>query len=200
MFKMTKRLLCAVIALFFVVAVASACGSATPQVVEVTREIPVTVIVTQIVQVVVTATPPPFTPTPQATPTPQFTATSAPTVAPVFQKWASDQVVDAFRSAGLGIADARPVTKDDYGMAPMTAAEGTRFLIPSLCPDCGGRIFSFTSQADLAAMETYYVELGRSSAAFFSWVFVKDNILVQINGDLAEDKAKGYQAALNELK
>jgi hypothetical protein len=36
-------------------------------------------------------------------------------------------------------------------------------------------------------------------AAFFSRVFVKDNILVQINGDLPETKANQYQAALNKL-
>jgi hypothetical protein len=34
----------------------------------------------------------------------------------------------------------------------------------------------------------------------FSWVFVKDNIVVQINGDLPEEQAKKYEAALNGLK
>lgn len=170
----------------------SACGNATPQVVEITREVPVTVVVTQLV--VVTATPPP------PTPTPQFTATPEPSATPAFLKWTSAQVADTFKAAGLEITDARPATKDDYGMAPMTAVEGSHFLIPSLCSDCGGRIFSFASQADLDKMKTYYVELGKSSAAFFSWVFVKDNILVQINGDLKEDKARQYETALNSIK
>jgi len=91
------------------------------------------------------------------------------------------------------------MTKDDYGLAPMTAVEGTRFLIPSLCPDCGGRALSFASPQNLEVTKVYYVELGQASAMFFSWVFVKDNILVQINGDLPEEKAKQYEVALNAI-
>jgi hypothetical protein len=45
----------------------------------------------------------------------------------------------------------------------------------------------------------YYFALGKSSAAFFSWVFIKDNVLVQINGDLPEDKAKQYQTVLDSI-
>lgn len=115
------------------------------------------------------------------------------------QQWTSTDVVDVFKSASLEVEGARPMTKDDYGMAPMRAVEGTRFFIPSLCTDCGGRIFSFSSQEDLEATKTYYAELGKNSALFFSWVFVKDNILVQINGDLPEEKARQYESALNSL-
>ncbi|MBN1889646.1 MAG: hypothetical protein JW850_16740 [Thermoflexales bacterium] len=117
-----------------------------------------------------------------------------------FSKWTSSQVVDAFKAAGLEAESAKRITKDDYGMAPMTAKEGTHFLIPSLCADCGARVFSFATKEDLEKMQQYYVELGKGSAAFFSWVFVKDNILVQINGDLPEDTAKKYEAALSQLK
>lgn len=88
----------------------------------------------------------------------------------------------------------------DYELAPLVAVEGMHFLIPSLCPDCGGRIYSFASQEDLDKMRKYYVELGRSSAAFFSWVFAQDNILVQINGDLPEERAIQYEAVLNDLR
>lgn len=117
-----------------------------------------------------------------------------------FKKWTSDQAIKAFRAAGLEAEQSRPMTKDDYGMAPMTAIEGTRFLIPSLCEDCGGRVFSFASPEDLEMTRVFYVEIGRASAWLFSWVFVKDNILVQINGDLPEDDANQYQAALDAIK
>ena len=115
------------------------------------------------------------------------------------QKLTSTDIVNVFKSASLEVDNARPMTKDDYGMAPMRAIEGTHFLIPSLCSDCGGRILSFSSQEDLEATKTYYEDLGKNSAAFFSWVFVKDNILVQINGDLPEEKARQYESALNSL-
>ena len=159
-----------------------------PQTIEVTRVVHQTVIATQIVQVVVTATPEPASLTPESTPT------------SVFQKWTSNQAIEAFKVAGLEAEETRPMTQDDYGMAPMLAVDGSRFLIPSLCADCGGRVLSFASQGDLDTTHAYYVELGKSSALFFSWTFAKDDILVQINGDLPEEKARQYEAALNTLK
>jgi hypothetical protein len=137
---------------------------------------------------IVTPTPEPVTPTPIPSPTPKF------------HKWTTKQVVEAFKSAGLEVENPRPMTKDDYGFVPMRAIEATRFIIPSLCPDCGGRIFSFATQEDLEITKMYYEELGKASALFFSWLFVKDNILVQINGDLPEEQARKYENALNTLK
>lgn len=112
----------------------------------------------------------------------------------------SSQVVDAFKQAGLECENTRAMTKEDYGMAPMSAKEGTRFFIPSLGADNGGRIMSFVSKDDLTKTKDFYEKMGKESAMFFSWVFAKDNILVQINGNLKEDKAKQYEAALNNLK
>lgn len=167
----------------------SSCSPAsvpTPETIEVTRIVEQTVIVTELV--VVTATPEPSTPTPE------------PTSTPVYVKWNSQQVVDAFKSAGLEAESTYAMTKDDYGMAPMVAIEGSRFIIPSLCADCGGRIFSFNNPDDLAVTKSYYEDLAKSSAMFFSWVFEKDNILVQINGDLPEEKALQYKEVLNGLE
>jgi hypothetical protein len=169
---------------------------ALPQTVEVTREVTrvmekivrETIEVTRIEQVVVTATPEPATPTPEP----------APTLA--FRRWTSNQVVEAFKAAGLEAEDARPMTKDDYGMAPMVAVEAMRFFIPSLCEDCGGRVLSFDSPDDLEKTKSFYVRLGEESAMLFSWVFTKDNILVQINGDLPEETAMKYKAALESLE
>ncbi len=166
--------------------VLAGCATPTPQTVEVTRIVQQTVLVTQLV--VVTATPLPPTPTPEATPT------------PTFNRWTTSQAGDAILAAGLEFESPRPMEKDDYGMAPMSAQEAVRFLTPSVCADCGGRLFSFSSQADLDLMQKYYEELGRQSALLFSWVFVKDNILIQINGDLPEDQALKYQASLDGMK
>lgn len=137
-------------------------------------------------------------PTETYSPTPTETPVVTPT--PQFQKWQSTNVVDAFLNAGLEAANPYPMTKDDFGAAPYVASEGTRFFIPSLCDDCGGRILSFETQDDLNITKAYYEELGKSSALFYSWVFVKDNILVQINGDLPEDQATQYKNALESLK
>lgn len=146
------------------------------QEVQVTREIEVTRLV------VVTVTPPPPTPT------------------STFQKWSLEDARNAIVEAGLEFEEYYEMTNDDYGLAPMNAVEAWRFLIPSLCADCGGRIYSFDDPAKLGAMKEYYDKLGEASAIFFSWTFVKDNILIQISGDLSETQALLYQQALANIK
>lgn len=118
-------------------------------------------------------------------------ASSTPTYTPA-------DAVAAFKAVGLEAEDTRAMKPDDYGLAPLIG-EGMRFFIPSLCEDCGGRIYAFDNQDDLEKMKTFYVTMGEESAILFSWVFTKDNILVQINGDLDEATARQYETALNNL-
>jgi len=84
-------------------------------------------------------------------------------------------------------------------MAPMKAEEGKRFYIPSLGENAGGRIMSYDDQGDLEEMKKYYDDLGEESAMFFSWTMAHENILIQINGDLPEEKYEEYKAALESL-
>ena len=181
----TWILIIAIIVLLYLCGLLTSC---TPQIqeiivtqihtqqVEVTREIEVTRLV------VVTATPPP--------PTPTFT----------FQKWSYQQAQQAIMNAGLEFENVREMTTDDYGLAPMNALEGYRFIIPSLCADCGGRLYIFDDPQKLSQMKEYYDGLAEVSAMFFSWVFVQDNVLVQISGDLPEAQALQYQQALANME
>lgn len=109
------------------------------------------------------------------------------------------QVIDAFKASGLEAEDTYAMTAQDYGLGPMVATEGIRFLVPSLCEGCGGRVVAFANEADRDELRAYYDEAGRVSAVLFSWTFVNGNILVQINGDLPEETAKKYANALNSL-
>jgi hypothetical protein len=121
----------------------------------------------------------------------------------------SAEVIDAFVENGLEAKNPRSMTRSDYGAAPLLAAEGTRFQIPSLASDLdgdghisngeedvGGRVMSFRSQNELLQTKAYYDDLAKASAAFFSHTFVKDNLLVQINGGLPDEKAAEYDRAL----
>jgi hypothetical protein len=148
-----------------------------------------------------TATPIPISATPNE---PSATATrytivvtGVPTQAPVAMTIAPsvDRVLAAFHAAGLAAENAQAMTKDDYGLAPLVCT-GTRFLIPTLGSDKGGRVFICPGTAERDALAEYYARLGKASAAFFSWVFVRDNVLVQLNGDLDETIARRYEAAL----
>lgn len=173
----------------------ASCASPTPIIntVEVTRISIQTVVVTEIVERVITTTPEPPTQTPEPSSTPEVTPT------PIYALWTVDQVVQEFEDAGLKVGEYYPMTVDDFGLAPYVATDAVRFMIPTICADCGGRIFAFDDPEKLAVTKEYYDKLGEQSAYFFSWTFTKDNILVQINGDLPEEKAKQYQAALDQL-
>jgi hypothetical protein len=111
-----------------------------------------------------------------------------------------NDVIEAFKEAGLEAESPKKMTKDDFGMAPMKSEDGLRFLIPSLGEDNGGRIISYKNSKDLDEMKKYYDDLGKNSAIFFSWTTKHENILVQINGDLEESEFKKYEKALKAIK
>lgn len=104
-------------------------------------------------------------------------------------------VVTAFKDAGLEAENPTAVTKDEYGLAPYVC-DGTHFFVPSLGEDAGGRVFICDNKEDQDALFNYYDKLGKTSAMFFSWVFVKGDVLVQINGELPETIARQYEAAI----
>jgi hypothetical protein len=105
-----------------------------------------------------------------------------------------EDVIAAFKTAGLEAEDSYAMTKEDYGLAPVVC-DGYRFLIPSLGEDSGGRVYVCSDADEQAELVTFYTELGKSPL-FFSWVFEKGNVVVQINGELDEVTAKKYEAAI----
>ncbi len=107
----------------------------------------------------------------------------------------AQDVISAFKNAGLEAENPTPMGPKNYGFAPYVC-KGVRFLIPSLGEDSGGRILACPNAADRDAIAGYYERLAKKSAAFFSWVFVKGNVVVQINGDLEEEKARKYERAI----
>lgn len=125
-------------------------------------------------------------------------ASGAPIVG--FERWHSTEVVAAFRSAGIEVGEVSAIEPSTQGLAPVTEKEGLRFLIPSLGAEAGGRVFSFRNEADLAAKRAFYEGLNRRSSTTFSWVFVRENILVQINGRLGQAQARQYEAALVAMR
>lgn len=108
------------------------------------------------------------------------------------------QMIEALEKAGLEAVNTQQMTKDDYGAAPLVAT-GMRFLIPTLCADCGGRAF-VGDPNDIDALRHYYTSMGESSALLFSWVFVSPDgrALLQLNGDLPEEQAMQYQAVIEQ--
>jgi hypothetical protein len=212
-----------VLVLGMVALVLIGCGGASqpPQtvevtrVVEVTREVPKPIEVTRAVAVTVEITRPievtrqvdvtrvvEVTRLVEVTPQIVATSTQKPSSVPTkvtVKSWTPEQVIIAFKAAGLEAENSKKMTKEDYGLAPLVG-QGLRFLIPSLCADCGGRVFAVESEDDMTQLKAYYDELGKASAAFFSWTFRHGNVLVQLNGDLPEQRARVYETTLQAMQ
>lgn len=131
-------------------------------------------------------------PIPTATIVPSSTLTLTP--API----TLEALIAAFKSARLEAEGPTLMSHTDYGLAPYLC-KGAHFYTPSVCSDCGGRVFVCPNQDDLNALQSYYQELGRQSAALYSWVFSKNNVLIQINGDMQESVARNYETVLNSI-
>lgn len=114
----------------------------------------------------------------------------------------SREVVGEFRKAGLEVGKATKMTREDFGLAPLKTDDATRFLIPSLGTDSGGRAFVFEDTDSLKATKAYYDKLGEGSAAFFSHTFANEDAgaLVQINGELPDNRAKAYERVIDQLE
>ncbi len=129
---------------------------------------------------------------PTRTPLPTLTPT------PIFYRWDAAEVVRAINAVGLEYEDAHVMTQEEYGALPALAAQGVRFSIPSVCPDCGGLVLSFNDPAALETTKTFYTETA-INPDMSAWVFEKDNILLQLSGQLSEARALQYGAVLVRL-
>jgi hypothetical protein len=132
-----------------------------------------------------------------------------------FQEWldwiiwhlwrpSSEDVLEAFREEGLEVGAAYPLQETPQpfpgpGPIPKTYEEATRFEIPSLGRDQwagkGGRVFIFDSEKDLKVVADYYRGLGVIGK---SHLYSDGLVLVQINGELPEGKARQYREALKK--
>lgn len=106
----------------------------------------------------------------------------------------SENVIAAFGDAQLEAESPSPIPPNDFGIAPVVTDDATRFLIPSIGEDSGGRTFVIEETADLRKVKAAYDDLGKENGLLFSWTFANEEfgVLVQINGDLPESKAKLY--------
>ncbi|WP_348646619.1 hypothetical protein [Halobacillus sp. Cin3] len=110
-----------------------------------------------------------------------------------------DSVLEAFQEANLEAEKPTEMKADDFGMAPMKSDEAKRFLIPSLGADSGGRIFSFENKDDLEEMKSYYDDLGKESAMLYSHTAAREDILIQVNGELEGEEFNKYKEVLNAV-
>lgn len=108
-----------------------------------------------------------------------------------------DDYIKGFEEKSLVVYNKRKMTKDDFGMAPMTAKDAAIFSLVETDNEDeqkNARIFTFDNLEDLNATKAYYDDLGKSSAALFSYTAVDEDklVLMQFNGDFDQSLVEQY--------
>jgi uncharacterized membrane protein (UPF0127 family) len=111
----------------------------------------------------------------------------------------STEVVQAFKDAGLEVGNSYPVEQEpDWNEKPLprTYKEATRFEIPSLGEETGGRVFVFQSEEDLIAVRDYYDSLDISIRPY---IYTEGKVLLQMSNRTPQAEAERYQAVLKQV-
>ena len=118
-----------------------------------------------------------------------------------FQQWHAKDAIQVFQTAGLPI-EIPQLSKDERDLfSNEIVVESKKFVIPAQGDPTlvSGIVFSVQNEKDLQDIHNYYVELGKALPQYDSWIFIKDNLLLQINRNIPEAVAKQYAEALNLL-
>lgn len=102
------------------------------------------------------------------------------------------EIVQDLRDTRLEVGESYPVEEDtgwNESRVPKTHEERTSFEIPSLGEGARRRVLVYESPEALDTVIEYYERYFRPLA---SQVFVEDEVLVQIDSDLPQYEANGY--------
>lgn len=116
-----------------------------------------------------------------------------------------DDIIETFSKQSLVVYNPRDMTKDDFGIAPMSATSAKIFsLVETDNEDDqrNARLLTFDNLDDLKATKQYYDDLGKDSAMLFSYTAVNEDdlVLMQFNGQFSQDLVEKYaKAASMEL-
>ncbi|WP_240078068.1 LysM peptidoglycan-binding domain-containing protein [Enterococcus gallinarum] len=111
-----------------------------------------------------------------------------------------DDIIEAFTQQSLVVYNPRDMTKEDFGIAPMSATKAKIFsLIETDNEDQqqNARLLTFDNLDDLKATKKYYDDLGKDSAMLFSYTAVNEDelVLMQFNGQLPQELVEKYAKA-----
>lgn len=111
-----------------------------------------------------------------------------------------DDIIEAFTQQSLVVYNLRDMTKDDFGIAPMSATSAKIFsLVETDNEDDqrNARLLTFDNLDDLKATKQYYDDLGKDSAMLFSYTAVNEDelVLMQFNGQLPQELVEKYAKA-----
>lgn len=111
-----------------------------------------------------------------------------------------DDIIETFTQQSLVVYNPRDMTKEDFGIAPMSAKSAKIFsLIETDNEDeqQNARLLTFDNLDELKATKKYYDDLGKDSAMLFSYTAVNEDelVLMQFNGQLPQELVEKYAKA-----
>lgn len=111
-----------------------------------------------------------------------------------------DDIIEAFSQQSLVVYNPRDMTKDDFGIAPMSATSAKIFSLVETDNEDeqqNARLLTFDNLDDLKATKKYYDDLGKDSAMLFSYTAVNEDelVLMQFNGQLPQELVEKYAKA-----
>jgi hypothetical protein len=109
-------------------------------------------------------------------------------------------VVSAFKTAGLEAEKPSMMGLMDSNLMPYYITSLVIFSMPSLCLECGGRVYSFASEADTEKLKEAEYGFATKAPSLNGWVFTKGLVLVEIYGHLLDEQARKYDTALQAMK
>jgi hypothetical protein len=127
-----------------------------------------------------------------------FPAPAVADISPQSHLRTTADALHAFQAAGLDYETLR-LSKDERDVfSAYTAVTSVQFVIPAQGDSTRARgvIFSFQTESELQMVKEYYTRLGNMLPSYKSWLFVKGNLLLQINGEVPQAIAEQYGAAL----
>ena len=117
-----------------------------------------------------------------------------------FDRYSAEDVFNAFARAGLQVENPEKATSVMGRGAPTEFRDRYLFAVPRIAP-AGGQIIEFATQADLQAWQDYIQQLSSNSATRRDviYVYVKGNIMLQLNANLTAQEANAYRNALEGM-
>lgn len=109
-----------------------------------------------------------------------------------------EQVVQKFKDEGLSVGKTQPVEQERGWLkspTPEVQKDGVHFLTPSICRDCGGRVYSFDNERDLKTMRDYYDSLDNLKVFgpnFGGYTYRNGLLLLQIGDGAKKSEAEKY--------
>ena len=113
--------------------------------------------------------------------------------------WLAREIIKSLNDNGLNIDQTGNVSEDEIDTLPADIRNGVKFSIRSDEQIRSGCVLEFEKKKDFETIQGHYLELNKNNE-LHTWSFVKDNILVVIEGAMPEKEIQAYKAVLMNIK